>query len=243
MINVLIPALGKSTFYADCLFPKLLYEVQGKPMIEHIVQNLASIKSSQLIFIFDRKECIEFHLDDSVRLLTANQCKVMTLKAETAGALCSSLMAISFINNKDPLMIVNADQIIDVDYQEVIDYFLNTNVDAGVIGFKSVHPRWSYYHVEENGRIDQVAEKYPLSDNAIAGCYFFKSGELFIEYAKQAILKRSSYEGKYYISAVLNEIILDNLTVQDFKVPRESYHSFYSPEKVVQYEKYMTSKE
>ena len=50
------------------------------------------------------------------------------------------------------------------------------------------------------------------------------------------ILKDNHLNGNFYISASLNEIILMGKTVGYYEVPRERYHSFYSPEKIKEYE-------
>ena len=81
-----------------------------------------------------------------------------------------------------------------------------------------------------------MAEKRPLSNTAIAGFYYFKSGSVFVEMAKAAVLKGSSYQGQFYISAVLNEYILNNMKVMAYQIEPSQYHSFYSPDKVNQYE-------
>ena len=107
MINVLLPAMGTSSFFKDSYFPKPLYEIRGKTMLE---------------IVFPDEDCKRFHLDASARMLTSS-CKVLQLRNQTAGALCTCLMAVKYVNNEVPLLIVNSDQIIDVDYRKVLKHF------------------------------------------------------------------------------------------------------------------------
>lgn len=236
MINVLIPSGGKSLFFKDSYFPKQMIEVDGRTMLEQVVNNYKGLLDCHFIFVFDHKDCVEFHLDESARILTEPNTDILVLDNETAGALCTCLMAVSQIGNDDPLFIVNCDQIIDVDYNEVLKYFQEMNAAAGAITFESIHPRWSYARVKD-GEVNEVAEKRPLSKHAIAGFYYFEHGKDFIEAAKKVILKDNNYKGKYYISASLNEIILNGKKVGYYEVDRNSYHSFYSPEKIKEYER------
>lgn len=235
MINVLIPSGGKSLFFKDSYFPKLMIEVAGKTMLERVVANYADLSNKHFVFIFDHKDCAEFHLDDSARILTEPDTDILVLDNETKGALCTCLMAVKLIGNANPLFIANCDQILDVNYNDILKSFNDSGADAGVITFENIHPRWSYARVKGD-EVIEVAEKRPLSKHAIAGFYYFAHGNDFIEAAKRVILKDNSFNGKYYISASLNEVILSGKKVGYYEVGRERYHSFYSPEKIQEYE-------
>lgn len=234
MINVLLPAMGTSTFFKDNYFPKPLIEINGKTMLELVVENYSNLEPKNYIFIFSEEECIKFHLDASAKILTPAS-KVIKLRNQTAGALCTCLMAIEYIDDITPLLIANSDQIIDVDYRNIISYFEEINVDAGIITFPNIHPRWSYARKSGN-EIIEVAEKRPLSKDAIAGFYYFKKGSDFIYAAKNALIKQNNLEGKYYISASVNELILLGKRVGYYDIKKEQYKSFYSPAKIREYE-------
>ena len=234
MINILIPFMGKSTFFKESFFPKSLVEIKGKTMLETVAENYADVNPKTCLFVFDDKDCREFHLDASAKILSP-ECIVIRLRTQTQGALCTCLMAIDHINNETPLIIANSDQIIDVDYNAVLQHFDAEQDDAGVITFPNIHPRWSYAK-KQNGSVVEVAEKRPLSKDAIAGFYYYRHGSDFVEGAKRALLKGNSHDGRFYISASLNEMILDGKKVGYFDIKKEQYHSFYSPEKIKEYE-------
>ena len=196
-------------------------------MIELVIDNYKNLAQKNYIFVFDDEECIKFHIDSSVKILSPSS-NVIRLSRQTAGALCTCLMAVDYINNDTQLIIANCDQIIDVDYNEVVSYFEKIGADAGVITFPNIHPRWSYAR-KSGSEVVEVAEKRPLSKNAIAGFYYYKSG-------KDAILKQNHVEGRYYISASINEIILAGKKVGYFDIQKEQYKSFYSPTKIKEYE-------
>lgn len=234
MINVLLPAMGTSAFFKDNYFPKPLIEINGKTMLELVVENYSSLEPKNYIFVFSEEDCRKFHLDASAKILTPAG-KVVSLRGQTAGALCTCLMAINFINDDTPLLIANSDQVINTDYREVIRHFESIGADAGVITFPSIHPRWSY--ARKNGdEVVEVAEKRPLSKDAIAGFYYYKKGEDFITAAKKALIKQNQLDGKYYISASINELILMGKRVGYYDITKEQYKSFYSPAKIKEFE-------
>lgn len=234
MVNILIPSMGKSMFFEESFFPKPLIEIRGKTILEMVIENYIGVNPKSYIFVFDARDCSEFHLDSSAKILSPLSIAIK-LKNQTAGALCTCLMAIDYINNDTSLIIANSDQIIDVDYGEVIGRFDGFGADAGVITFPSIHPRWSYAR-KSGEEIVEVAEKRPLSKDAIAGFYYYRRGSDFVEGAKRALLKDSSLDGKFYISASLNELILLGRKIAYYDIPKERYHSFYSPEKIKEYE-------
>ncbi len=234
MINVLLPAMGNSAFFKDYYFPKVLTEINGKTMLEMVVEDYKDINPNQYIFIFNDEDCRKFHLDASVKILSKSS-NVIRLHNQTSGALCTCLMSIDFINNEVPLIVANSDQIIDIDYMNVIKYFDEINADAGVITFSSIHPRWSYAKICKD-EVVEVAEKRPLSSNAIAGFYYYRKGIDFVEAAKKVLRKQNNLEGKYYISSSMNEMILMGKKVGYYKVNNEQYKSFYSPAKIKEYE-------
>lgn len=235
MKRILIPSMGKTMFFADSYFPKPMIEINGKTMLEHIIDDYNSIDDKRFIFVFSEEDCRRFHLDDSARILTDNNADILMLKNETQGALCTCLMAVEYIQDADPLIIANCDQVISEDYSNVIDTFEANENDAGVIVFDSIHPRWSYIKIDGDDVVE-TAEKRPLSKNAIAGFYYFKNGNDFIESAKQVVLKDNRVEGKFYISSTMNEMILSSKKVGYYRISKDDYHSFYSPDKVREFE-------
>ncbi|MCT7592489.1 glycosyltransferase family 2 protein [Aliarcobacter butzleri] len=238
MINILIPLAGKNQFFpeAEYPFPKPLIEFNGKTMIEHIIDNFSSIqKEKQFIFIVNSEDCKKYHLDNVLNILTNHTCKIIKLENETKGAACSAMMAVEYINNEIPLIISNADQLFDVCLDKVISKFENS--EAGVITFESIHPRWSYVRLDNENKVTETAEKKPISKSAIAGFYYFKNGKDFISSSSKMIKKDASVNGLYYVSPVLNEMVLENKTISIFQIENSKYHTFYTPQKIKEYER------
>ena len=98
MINILLPSMGTSLFFKDSYFPKPLTEINGKTMMELVVDNYKSLDPKNYVFVFSEEDCRKFHLDSSVRILSP-ACKVIKLNNQTSGALCTCLMALEYIGN------------------------------------------------------------------------------------------------------------------------------------------------
>ncbi len=234
MINILLPAMGTSAFFKDAYFPKPLTEINGKTMLEMVIDNYKDLNPKNYVFVFSDEDCKKFHLDSSAKILSPAS-KVIKLSNQTAGALCTCLMTVEYINNDTSLIIANSDQIIEVDYTKVMEHFNEKNADAGVITFPNIHPRWSYAR-KAGDEVVEVAEKRPLSKDAIAGFYYFKKGSDFVQAAKNALIKQNNLDGRYYISASMNEMILMGKKISYYDIEKEQYRSFYSPAKIKEYE-------
>jgi NDP-sugar pyrophosphorylase family protein len=243
MINWLIPMAGKSVFFdsADFYFPKPLVDVGSRMMIEHVVGSIASCKRpKRLLFVVNAADNRKFHIGQILNLLADGHCVVREQIGDAQGALCSCLLTIDEIDNDAPLIISNSDQIIDVDYDKVIDHFEAHDADGGVIVFKSAHPQWSYVALDDTGIAVETAEKRPISTNAIAGFYYFRSGRAFVKAAQNSIEFGATTNGRYFISSTFNEMILDNLRIVPYKIEAVAYHSFYSPAMIDRYVKAIT---
>ena len=238
-MNLVIPIASSSKFFnlEEYGYPKPLIEIIGIPMIEHVIKNITHGNSfKKIIFIVKQDECDRFHLDSTLNLLSPIKPEIIRLRADTQGALCSVLLAIEHINQNQPLLISNADQIFDRGITEYLQQFTESKLDAACLTFSSVHPRWSFVKTNDDGLVIETAEKRPISKNAIAGVYWYKNGSDFVLSSMASIKHSSSVEGNYFISTVFNEYVLSGRKVGHFKVPNEEYHTFYSPQKIEEYE-------
>ena len=240
-MNIILPLAGISSFDDhNNFYPLPLREVSGKPLIQYVVENLLTIKGvNEFIYILKEEDCLKFHLDNTLKLLTPN-CEVVVLKSKTFGAVCSILMAVDSVNKDNDTIIVNADQVFNINLNSIINKLRDEKTDAGLITFESVHPRWSYVMVDENDNVLQAEEKNPISRSAIAGFYYFKSFNDFIESAFQAIEIEDYYDNKLYTSALINQMILLNKKVTHKSIDSKNYISFYSPQKIAEFERYIS---
>lgn len=235
MVNILIPSCSNSEFFADSYYPKTLYEVNGQPMIQLVSNTFKTLEDRHFVYMFLQKECDKFHTDNVVSILTDYSSDIIRLKETTGGALCTCLMAVEYIDNSDELIISNNDQVIDKDFNDILDNFRKNDTDCGVVCFETLHPRWSYVRFEGE-TVVEAAERRPVSNKAIAGIYYFKHGHDFIEAAKDAIRKGSMHDGRYYLTAAVNEMILKNKNVRKYDIDNSEYHSLFTPERIRIYE-------
>lgn len=212
-LNIVIPMAGNGSRFANVgyTFPKPLIEVNGKPMIQVIVENLG-YKGDNIKYIFIvRKEHLEKYNLKFFLNAIAPDCKIISIDKITEGAACTVLKAIDYINNDNNLIIANSDQYVEWSDNIFLDLDnIDDSIDGVISTFESVHPKWSFAKVDENGKVLEVAEKNPISNNATTGIYFWKRGLDFVKYANLMISKNIRVNNEFYVCPVFNEAILDN---------------------------------
>ena len=211
-LNILIPLAGRGSRFAKqgYLFPKPLIEVDGKPMIQTVIENL-SIDANYIFIVL--KEHIEKYNLNYVLKNIKNKCKIVVCNSVTEGAVCTTLLAKEYINNSTPLLMANSDQIIEWDSSEVMYSFNNSRIDGGILTFESSHPKWSYAKTDSNNVVLEVAEKKPISKKATVGIYFWKLGSDYVKYAEQMISKDIRVNNEFYVCPVFNEAIADKKVI------------------------------
>jgi dTDP-glucose pyrophosphorylase len=197
--------------------PKPLIDVNGKPMIQTVVDNL-NIEAKH-IFIVRQEHYDKYNLNHFLNLIAPN-CEIVIVDSLTEGAACTTLLAKKFINNDEPLVIANSDQFVEWDSNEFMYSMQGDNVDAGIVTFTATHPKWSFAKLDENGYVERVAEKDPISDIATVGIYYWTKGSDYVKYAERMITKNIRVNNEFYVCPVFNEAILDNKKIKIYPIER-----------------------
>jgi dTDP-glucose pyrophosphorylase len=217
-MNVLIPMAGAGSRFqqAGYTFPKPLIEVNGKPMIQTVVENLNV--EANFIFVVQKEHREKYNLDTLLNLIAPN-CKIVEVEGVTEGAACTTLLAKEFINNDQPLLMANSDQFVEWDSSEFLYKMNEQNADGGIVTFKATHPKWSFARVNELGLVTEVAEKNPISDIATVGIYYWAKGSDYVKFAEQMIEKNIRVNNEFYVCPVFNQAIEAGREIRVFDVP------------------------
>jgi dTDP-glucose pyrophosphorylase len=212
-LNVLIPMAGAGSRFqqAGYTFPKPLIEVNGKPMIQVVVDNLNM--EANFIFLVQKEHFDKYNLKYLLNLI-ANNCKIVIVDKLTEGAACTTLLAKEYIDNDNSLLIVNSDQFVEWNSNECMYSFKADSIDGGILTFKATHPKWSYAKVDDVGFVSEVAEKKVISEDATVGIYYWKHGSDYVKYAERMIEKNIRTNNEFYVCPVFNEAIEDGKKIK-----------------------------
>ena len=215
-LNILIPMAGAGSRFeqAGYTFPKPLIEVNSKPMIQVVVENLNI--DANYIYVVQKSHREKYNLDTMLNLITPG-CKIVEVDELTEGAACTALLAKEYINSDSPLFFANSDQFVEWDSNEFMYKMQESNCDGGIVTFKATHPKWSFAKIDDNGFVTEVAEKNPISDNATVGYYYWKHGSDFVKYAEQMIERNIRVNNEFYVCPVFNQAIEDCKKIRIFE--------------------------
>jgi HAD superfamily hydrolase (TIGR01509 family) len=232
-MNVLIPMAGAGSRFekAGYTFPKPLIEVDGKPMIQTVVENLNI--DAKHIFIVQKSHYEKYNLKYLLNLITNNNCEIVQVDGITEGAACTTLLAKQFIDNDEPLVMANSDQYVEWDSNEFMYSMIADNIDGGIVSFEATHPKWSFAKLDDDGFVSEVAEKKPISNIATVGIYYWKNGSDYVKYAEQMIDKDVRTNNEFYVCPVFNEAIGDDKKIKVF--PIEKMWGLGTPEDLERY--------
>ncbi|MFH0806312.1 MAG: glycosyltransferase family 2 protein [Candidatus Brennerbacteria bacterium] len=237
MLNILIPMAGRGSRFQEAgyTFPKPLIDVNGKTMIEVVIENLRPKVEHQFIFVCRKEHYEKYDLHNILKRATKEKFEVALIDGDHPGAVCAALTAIQYINNDDDLLIANADQFIE----NGIDDFLKTardgDKDGLIMTFKNSHPKWSYARLDGSGRVIETAEKKLISDNATVGLYYFRKGSDFVRAGQSMIAKDIRHNNEFYVCPTYNELILEEKNIYTLEIPKERMHGLGTPEDLQQF--------
>ena len=218
-MNILIPMAGAGSRFtqAGYTFPKPLIDVEGKPMIQVVVDNL-NIEAT-FIYVVQKEHREKYNLDTLLNLITPN-CKIVEVDGLTEGAACTTLLAKEFIDSDAPLLMANSDQFLEWDSNEFMYKMIEQKVDGGIVTFTATHPKWSFAKVDEYGYVTEVAEKNPISDIATVGVYYWSKGSDYVKYTEQMIGKNIRTNNEFYTCPTFNEAIGDGKKIKTFNIEK-----------------------
>ena len=218
-LNILIPMAGAGSRFqqAGYTFPKPLIDVDGRPMIQVVVENLNM--EANYIFVVQKDHREKYNLDTLLNLVAPN-CKIVEVDGITEGAACTALLAKEHIDNDNPLFFANSDQFVEWDSTEFMYKMNESDADGGIVSFRATHPKWSFAKIDENGLVTEVAEKNPISDIATVGYYYWKHGSDFVKYAEEMIEKDVRVNNEFYVCPVFNQAIEDGKQIRTFDIPK-----------------------
>lgn len=252
MLNIVIPMAGRGSRFAQAGYvePKPFIEVNGKPMIERVVENLMPLEPHRFIFLARREHesYIKAHMSFARDIIYVDEV--------TEGAACTVLLAKDLINNNDSLIIANSDQLVEWNdcsavktilahdckaiswkesnnIQDMINAARLQGVSGSIATFHANHPKWSYARVVPGGLVKEVAEKKVISNHATVGVYYYRVGKSFVRNAERMIEKNIRVNNEFYVCPVFNEMIESALSIGIY--PIKKMHGLGTPEDLEKY--------
>jgi glucose-1-phosphate thymidylyltransferase len=214
MVNLraIIPVAGIGTRLRPHTYtlPKVLLNVAGKPIIEHIMDKVTSEGIQKATFILG-------YLGEMVEEFIRNHYKIQCdfiYQEERKGLGHAVHLARDTFGN-DELLIILGDTIFDVDLRVMLNSKFST------LGVKEVtNPKRFGVAVVQNGTITQLIEKpeTKISNLAIVGLYYIKNPKLLEKCLDKLISSHTLTKGEYQLTDALELMIQSGEKFKPFTV-------------------------
>lgn len=230
-INIVIPMAGLGSRFANVGYekPKPFIDVDGKPMIVRVLDNLSYPDANYILIA--RKEHLEKEKELVVQIEKEYNAKFIGIDKLTEGTVCTVLYARKYINNELPLLIANSDQIVDISIPDFINDCFDRDLDGSILTFKDIelHPKWSFAKLNDD-LVIEVKEKEAISEFATVGIYLFNKGAQFVDSAIDMIIENDRVNNEFYTCPVYNYLIKDGARIGIYDIEFSNMHGIGTPE-------------
>jgi NDP-sugar pyrophosphorylase family protein len=230
--TIVIPMAGLGQRFVDAGYerPKPFIDVQGRTMIEHVLDNLR-VPNSRFILLM-RDQHINAHPNLVAELKRRSEISIVPVDIHTEGTACTVLLAHRYLPADRPLMIANCDQIVDFDCARFIADCHERNLDGSILAFRDFErdPKWSFVRMGDDNLVTEVREKVAISDIATVGVYLFRRGQDFVNAAVDMIVRNDRVNNEFYVCPVYNYGIRAGMKVGVYEIPFKGMHGLGTPE-------------
>lgn len=229
-MQIIIPMSGIGKRFIDAGYdvPKPLIMVEGKTIIEHIVNLFPS--ETNFLFICNDKHLKETNMREILECIVPF-CKIFEVSVENRkGPVDAVLQAIDLINDDDEVIVSYCDYGTKWNYNNFLNDAHKHHADGAIACYTGFHPHMlgsdNYAFVQENNmNMLKIQEKQPFTANkmneyASNGTYYFKNGGIVKKYFQKLVDKNISTNGEFYVSMVYNLMAEDGLLTRIFEIEK-----------------------
>lgn len=210
-MQIIIPMSGFGERFrrAGYAVPKPLIEVDGKTIIEHVVDMFPG--EANITFI-----CNEDHLADPAYRMreTLERCcptaRIVAIAPHKLGPVNAVLQAADGIDDDEPVIVNYCDFTCYWDYDHFRRFVAATGCDGAIPCYRGFHPHslgstYYAYVQEADGWAYGIQEKHPytatpMNEYASSGTYYYRSGRLLKEMFAETVARNIAVNGEHYAS-------------------------------------------
>ncbi len=243
-MQIVIPMSGFGERFkkAGYKIPKPLIEVEGKPIISHVIDMFPG--EENFLFI-----CNEDHLnnpDYKMREILDMYCptgKILSIPSHNLGPVHAVLKAKNLIDLEKEVVINYCDFTCYWDWKHFKNFVLKNKCDGCIPSYKGFHPHslgnTNYAYLKEDlGVVSDIQEKKPYTSNrmeeyASSGTYYFSSGKIMCNALEYVLSEKLKTGSEYYVSLAYHYLFDKNMLVNVY--PLQHFMQWGTPEDVNEY--------
>ena len=222
--------------------PKPLIEIEGKPIVAHVIDMFPG--ETDFIFI-----CNQEHLNDSsyrMAKILKEYCpsgKVVGISPHKLGPINAVRQVENLLHPMEPVIVNYCDFTCFWDWHHFKRFVKETACAGAIPAYKGFHPHslgsTNYAYMREiDGWVQAIQEKQPYTNNrmeeyASSGTYYFASAQIMGEAFRTVMEQDLNVGGEYYVSLAYKPLLSSKQPVSVY--PLQHFMQWGTPEDVAEY--------
>lgn len=246
-MQIIIPMSGFGERFRRAGYdrPKPLIEIDGKAIIEHVVDLFPGERDIIFICNEDHLKTPEFRMEE-ILMRAAPSARIAPLTSRKQGPIDAVLRGFPDIDPDKPTIVNYCDFACIWDYGDFKDFVAATKCAGAIPCYRGFHPHslgsTFYAYVRERGLwARDIQEKKPYTDDptnefASSGTYYFDSGRRMREAFLETIRRELAVNGEYYVSMGYKPLLDRGEKVAVYEIPH--FMQWGAPEDFEEYRRW-----
>ncbi len=226
-MHIVIPMSGKGQRFVNAGYtvPKPLIVVDGKPMVQHVIDLTPG--ENKFTFICNHTHLTTTNMREQLLSIVPDG-NVVEIADHDFGPVYTVMQAIEEIDDDEEVIINHCDFGTYWDYEDFLKHTRERDADGVVVGYKGFHPhmlgttKYASMRDDKQWMLEIKEKAYftddPMSEYVSNGTYYFKNGSILKKYFKELMDINLVVKGEYFVSLVYNMLVRDNLKVSIFEI-------------------------
>lgn len=243
-MQIIVPMSGFGERFrkAGYAVPKPLIEIDGKPIIAHVVEMFPG--ESDFLFICNQDHLAEpaYRMEEIIREHCPTA-RIVGIEPHKRGPIHAVLMAAQWIDADRPAVVNYCDFTCYWHWPHFKEFVAATACAGAIPAYKGFHPHslgtTNYAYMRERGGwVLDIQEKQPYTDKrmeeyASSGTYYFASGRLMLDAFAQTVEQDLNVGGEYYVSLAYKPLLAASAPVAVYGL--QHFMQWGTPEDVREY--------
>lgn len=243
-MQIVVPMSGFGERFRNAGYsiPKPLIEVDGKPIVAHVIDMFPG----ELNFIFI---CNQEHLDEPayrMKDILKEFCpsgRIVGIAPHKLGPINAVRQIEHLLDPNEPVVVNYCDFTCYWDWHHFQQYVADTACVGAIPAYKGFHPHslgsTNYAYIREvDGWVHDIQEKQPYTSNrmeeyASSGTYYFSSAQVMLDAFRFVVEQDLNIGGEYYVSLAYKSLFNGKEPVVVY--PLQHFMQWGTPEDVAEY--------
>lgn len=227
---------------AGYLLPKPLIEIDGKPIIAHVIEMFPGEENFIFICNQDHLENPEYKMEETLKRYCPSG-KIIGITAHKLGPIHAVRQAQHLLDPTQPVIINYCDFTCYWSWSHFKSFVADSQCAGAIPAYKGFHPHTlgstNYaYMREQNGWMLDIQEKQPYTSNrmeefASSGTYYFASGALMEQALRDTMDQDLNIAGEYYVSLAYKPMLAAQLPIAVY--PLQHFMQWGTPQDLAEY--------